>query len=385
MASTRDVIAPPIFAEDASTTIPPTPIAGQSYRDPVAGPASSPDGWPYAQLVNSAEFNQLMFQWSSLLSIMDLKGLLGWSSLKDYTEDAITFGSDGTLYKWIQPSGPNNGGPQDPVSSPMYWQTLASALSTESLPSGYLSGYVLSNNGASPNTTIDVSAGSARSLDDAIDIKIDVTFRGILQASGPWASGDNQNKLLVGARANNTWYHVFVIGSSSGSPDDIACHPSTNPTADLPAGYDHYRRVGSVRTDGSGNIRQFVMVISLSGRRRVSWATPIMDVNQVTLGTTAALYAVSAPSGVTVEAKLNTFNYVNNSVVYYSDPATADLAPANSSGFAGFTCGYGAVTDAIQDALGAQISVITNTSSQIRARANVSGTSVSILNLGWEE
>lgn len=125
MASTRDVIAPPIFAEDASTTIPPTPIAGQSYRDPDAGPASSPDGWPYAQLVNSAEFNQLMFQWSSLLSIMDLKGILGWSDLKDYTERSITFGSDGNIYVWLQESGPGTGaGVKDPVSEPAYWQTL---------------------------------------------------------------------------------------------------------------------------------------------------------------------------------------------------------------------------------------------------------------------
>lgn len=126
MASTRDVIAPPIFAEDASTTIPATPIAGQSYRDPVAGPASSPDGWPYAQLVNSAEFNQLMFQWSSLLSIMDLKGILGWSDLKNYTERAITFGSDGNLYVWIQESGPGTSpGVKDPISEPEYWQSLS--------------------------------------------------------------------------------------------------------------------------------------------------------------------------------------------------------------------------------------------------------------------
>lgn len=125
MASTRDVIAPPIFAEDASTTIPTTPIAGQSYRDPVAGPASSADGWPYAQLVNSAEFNQLMFQWSSLLSIMDLKGVLGWSSLKDYTEPAIAFGSDGKVYKWLQESGPDTAaGAKDPISNPLYWEVF---------------------------------------------------------------------------------------------------------------------------------------------------------------------------------------------------------------------------------------------------------------------
>lgn len=128
MASTREVIAPPIFAEDASTVIPPTPIAGQSYRDPAAGPASSPDGWPYAQLVNSAEWNQLMFQWSSLLSIMDMKGLLGWTDEKDYTDDALTFGSDGKVYKWLQESGPGTvAGVKDPVSEPLYWKEFGAA------------------------------------------------------------------------------------------------------------------------------------------------------------------------------------------------------------------------------------------------------------------
>lgn len=123
MSSTRSIIAPPPFAASALTVIPPTPIAGVSYRDPVAGPASSADGWPYAERVNSAEFNQLVFQWSSLLSIMDLKGLLGWSDLKDYTEDAIAFGSDGKVYKWLQESGPGTGaGVRDPISEPSYWR-----------------------------------------------------------------------------------------------------------------------------------------------------------------------------------------------------------------------------------------------------------------------
>jgi hypothetical protein len=125
VSSTRSIISPPPFAANALTVIPPTPVAGVSYRDPVAGPASSPDGWPYAERVNSAEWNQIMYQLSSLVSIMDLKGILGWSDQKRYTEAAIAFGSDGNLYTWIQDNGPGSvAGVQDPVSSPLYW-TLA--------------------------------------------------------------------------------------------------------------------------------------------------------------------------------------------------------------------------------------------------------------------
>ena len=122
MSSTRSIIAPPPFAANALTVIPPTPVAGVSYRDPFAGPASSPDGWPYAERVNSAEFNQILYQLSSMISIQDKKGLLGWSDMVDYTEAAICFGSDGAVYEWLASSGPNNGGAKDPTASPAFWK-----------------------------------------------------------------------------------------------------------------------------------------------------------------------------------------------------------------------------------------------------------------------
>lgn len=124
MSSTRSIISPPPFAANALTVIPPTPVAGVSYRDPVAGPASSADGWPYAERVNSAEWNQIMYQLSSLVSIMDKKGVLGWSSAVDYTEAGVQFGSDGILYSWLAASGPNNGGAKDPILNPSFWRKL---------------------------------------------------------------------------------------------------------------------------------------------------------------------------------------------------------------------------------------------------------------------
>lgn len=123
MSSTRSIISPPPFAANALTVIPPTPVAGVSYRDPVAGPASSPDGWPYAERVNSAEFNQILFQMSSLMGIMDSQGILGWSSLVNYGVPSITFGSDGALYIALQASGPSTT-VRDPVSSPAYWASI---------------------------------------------------------------------------------------------------------------------------------------------------------------------------------------------------------------------------------------------------------------------
>lgn len=127
MSSTRSTIAPPPFAANALTVIPPTPVAGVSYRDPAAGPASSADGWPYAERVNSAEFNQILFQATTLLSIIDKKGILGWSDQVNYTEASLCFGSDGSLYLWLIPSGPAGAGAKDPISNPTYWKLLVQA------------------------------------------------------------------------------------------------------------------------------------------------------------------------------------------------------------------------------------------------------------------
>lgn len=121
MSSTRNVIAPGVFANDALTVIPPSPVAGTAYRDPATSVDDSERGWPFATAVDSATFNQIMFQMSSLLAILDGRGLLGWTSARDYTTDAVQMGSDGLMYQALQPSGPGGVGAKDPVSEPTYW------------------------------------------------------------------------------------------------------------------------------------------------------------------------------------------------------------------------------------------------------------------------
>lgn len=125
MASTRDFKSPGIFAEDASTTIPPTPIAGVAYRDAVTGTDDTPNGWRYGTRVESQDWNQIMFLLTSMLSSIDKQGVLGWSSDVDYDVPAIVFGSDRLPYIAVLPSGPSSS-VRDPVAnSPVYWQQFA--------------------------------------------------------------------------------------------------------------------------------------------------------------------------------------------------------------------------------------------------------------------
>lgn len=125
MSSTRDFKSPGIFAENAATVIPPTPIAGVSYRDTVSGATDTPNGWRYGTRVESQDWNQVMFLLTSMLNTLDKQGILGWSSAVNYQVPAITFGSNGLLYIATQNSGPGSS-VQDPITSPLFWEQMLS-------------------------------------------------------------------------------------------------------------------------------------------------------------------------------------------------------------------------------------------------------------------
>lgn len=123
MTSTRDFKAPGQFAADATTTIPGSPTLGVAYRDTSTTEQDSEDGWAYGTRVDSATFNQILWQLSGLMRILDNQGVLGWSDQVDYVVGAITIGSDGLPYRAIAVSGPGST-VRDPVvgSSSVAWE-----------------------------------------------------------------------------------------------------------------------------------------------------------------------------------------------------------------------------------------------------------------------
>lgn len=124
MSSTRDFKSPGIFAEDATTVIPPTPIAGVAYRDAVSGTDDTPNGWRYGTRVASQDFNQIMFLLTSMLGMIDKQGVLGWSPDVDYDVPALVFASNGLPYLAMQASGPSTAA-QDPTAGLPYWSEFA--------------------------------------------------------------------------------------------------------------------------------------------------------------------------------------------------------------------------------------------------------------------
>lgn len=129
MSSTRNTISPGVFAADAVTVIPSTPSSGTAYRDTETTQQQSEDGWKFNTLVNSATFNQILYQVTDLLKIIDTQGLLGWSDRVEYGIGALVLGSDRQVYRAIGANGPT-AGLSDPAMSGVKWQRFGAAAAT---------------------------------------------------------------------------------------------------------------------------------------------------------------------------------------------------------------------------------------------------------------
>lgn len=246
------------------------------------------------------------------------------------------------------------------------------------LPRSYLAGLDMSNNGTA--TKLDVAAGKCRDSTDTADITITAAITaGLIQTSGSWAAGNTQNKLDTGARANSTWYHVYAIRKDSdGTGEWLFSLSASAPT--MPSGYTYFRRIGSVKTDGSGNIWAFVQDGDF-----FQWATFVNDVTANNPGTSAVLRTLSVPTGVKVIARsiwnLRNVDTGTTCQGYVSDPATTDSTPTIT--LAQFSDLAGAGTRASNVSM--QLDMHTDTSARVRSRVDFSNTNVTwvVLTLGW--
>jgi hypothetical protein len=116
------------------------------------------------------------------------------------------------------------------------------------------------------------------------------------------------------------------------------------------------------------------------------WDAPIFDVNATNPGTAAVTRTLSTPLGVRVQALLSVGGSASAgdfgiATIYVSDLSVSDLAPSQ----------LGAVTFFVYQGTGTnngfmgQAAVMTNTSSQIRSRVQLSNVNNSIIinTNGW--
>jgi hypothetical protein len=237
-----------------------------------------------------------------------------------------------------------------------------------------LSAITLSNNISSPNTDIDFSSGVFQFADGSGKAAVSALTK---KLNANWVAGTNQGGLDTGSKANSTWYHCYgIYNPTTLTSDFLFSTGATTPTT-LPSGYTKFKRVGSVKTNGSGNIIGF-----LQSGFYFFLKSPVLEFSDSST-TTAALVTLTTPLGIKAISILSTTAGTapgSTKIVRIFSPDATDATPDASNTNGGYIQTSGSTTDVY---LGSgNILVPTNTSSQVYHRASVS-TSITINTQGW--
>lgn len=242
---------------------------------------------------------------------------------------------------------------------------------------GHLYGLTTSNNATDATNDIDIATGEAASTGSNPILMVSAAAVG-KRLDAVYASGGTPAAATGGrfdaAISDGTWF-VFMI--SNGVDIGFGFSKSLDPTGadNYPAGYDHYRRVGAVLRV-SGAIKAFKQRGDWFAWQ--SWTVP--DMNAVSVGTVASLHPLTVPTGIEVEASVVASVNIGSSAVGFlltSPIYDADILPSAS----GPSQGHGSSAIRTND----EVSVITDTFGQIRARTSVAATSVTVHTRGFRD
>ena len=253
--------------------------------------------------------------------------------------------------------------------------TGAYSVPAGAIPRSYIAGLALSNDGITPNSVLDIAAGQAADGTNAALISSGAFTK---STAGAWASGSGSNGMGNGLTiANSTWYHV-ILANNGGTPDIYFDTSATG--ANRPAGISDskVRRIGSFLTDGSAHILAFVQ-----DGDTFYWSALPQDVSVTNLGTTATLYALSTPLGVKTRPLLRISAGTINSSLIISSPDEPDLQPPGGSSVTGAETSPGWDFCYNTNPAGNVVGLYTNTSSQIRARADAASRHLTIYTRGY--
>ena len=232
----------------------------------------------------------------------------------------------------------------------------------------YLAGLTLSTAGSS--SSFGIAAGVAM---DSTNTDLMALTSAFTKTTGTWAAGSGNGAVASGSLAGSTWYHVYLIMNPTSGAVDIFCDTNANGTANLPSGYTLFRRIGSIKTDGSNNWVGFTQ-----NGDEFLWNTPVQDVNGVTIGTTALTPTLTVPPGVKVWALVDT-SFISTSAVGAGLNLNSPDVPAAAIGL-----NRSIVSFSTSVGNGLSVPPIrTNTSAQIRATADTASCTYYINTQGW--
>lgn len=205
----------------------------------------------------------------------------------------------------------------------------------------FIDGFVLSNDGTTPATVIDVAAGQCTDSTNAYVL----TGTALTKNQNSWVAGTaSGGKLNAAAVANNTWYYWYVIYNPSTGSVDYGFDPNSTPT--LPTGYTIWRRIGMVKTQAASTNWSLFQ----QDGDNFYWSSPQTEATNVAKSATASTVTLAYVPPVTVRWYGNVIFTVTSSNGYFLLTPTdaTDVAPAvnatmtytRSPGTAGWFQGY---------------------------------------------
>ena len=252
---------------------------------------------------------------------------------------------------------------------------VAQSGGSATVPTNYIGGLVTSNDGTTPNSVLDIAAGSASDTTNAVTISIGAFTK---STAGAWASGSGGNGMGNGLTiANSTWYYDCL--ANNGGTADIWFDTSAT-CANRPAGISDtkYRRIGAFKTDSSAHILGFIQNGSTFLWKAKFAAYDYTAVNPGTGLVTTTV--IAAPTGVKTEllayGALSLLTNGTAALLRVWDPDT----PTYYTGG-----GIGVIYLDQQQALtiGSQIRVWTNASGQIDTQLSFSDANTTIYIQGY--
>lgn len=183
----------------------------------------------------------------------------------------------------------------------------------------YFNGLGISNNATTPNTKLNVAAGSC--LDSTGTFQLTLSSAVVIDATT-----NGLNGLDTGSLAASTVYKVFLIADPV-TQQASGAMISTSSTPLLPFGYSAYALIGYVTTDGSSHFLLGYWSDNDSARRVFTYDAPIIALNA---GTQTGYTGVALTSFVPPVANTSVYMYM----VFAANAAadTAKLQGYNSTG-----------------------------------------------------
>jgi len=174
----------------------------------------------------------------------------------------------------------------------------------------YVNGLKVSNDATTPDEIVNIAPGAARDSSNVWDIDLAEAVNSAGAGLG-WGAHVNGavvgvNGLDVGTLAANALYGVYAIGDSTKYEAAAGLLSlASNAAPALPAGYDVYRRVGYVLTDGTNDVLLFDQ--RGNGSDREMWYRAAVATD-ITAGASATYAAVDCSGSVPAQASSVVFS-----------------------------------------------------------------------------